>query len=42
MNCIPIAGVQKCGHAGEGLLNLKGQKIILLGLKTVEKFIGLE
>lgn len=41
MICIPTAGAHKHGHAGEGLLNLKSQKIILVGLKP-EKFIELQ
>lgn len=40
-NCIPIAGVHKYGHAGEGLLNLKSQKIILVGLKLLKSLLGL-
>lgn len=40
VNCIPIAGVHKYGHAGEGLLNLKSQKIILAGLKLLKSLLG--
>lgn len=41
MNCIPIAGGHKCGHAGEGLLNLKSQKIMLVDLKLQKSLLGL-
>lgn len=42
MNCILIAGVHKCGHAGGGIIKSKDAKDHTCRLETVEKFIGPE
>lgn len=41
MICILTAGAHKYGHAGEGLLNLKSQKIIPVDLKLLKSSLGL-
>lgn len=41
MICIPAAGAHKYGHAGQGLLNLKSEKIKLVGLKLLKSLFGL-
>lgn len=41
VKCIPVVGLHKRGCAGEGLLNLKSQKIILVGFKLLKSLLGL-